>query len=253
MTRFEGNKINYGKSFLLGENVSLKQKQQAEVEAENILKNAQEQAELLIAETEKMITKIQQEATTLAKTEAEKIKQAAYNEGFEKGTNEGLLKTTEAIKKDITNLDLFAKQSFFLKQRIIKSAYLDITNLIIAISEKVCNVKFNKEKQVLENITIKAINSLPEKEFVTISINPELAHKIYEIIPTLQEHIKGLKKIKIIEDKTISNDGVIVESVDTRLDARISSQINEIAKNLLDDIYATSEEELMNLHNPELN
>ena len=39
--------------------------------------------------------------------------------------------------------------------------------------------------------------------------------------------------IKILEDNSVSPDGVIVETLNTRLDSRISAQISEIAQKML--------------------
>ena len=42
-----------------------------------------------------------------------------------------------------------------------------------------------------------------------------------------------LKNIKILEDNSVSPDGVIVETLNTRLDSRVSAQISEIAQKML--------------------
>ena len=42
-----------------------------------------------------------------------------------------------------------------------------------------------------------------------------------------------LQSIKIIEDNSVSPDGVIVETLSTRLDSRVSTQIAEIAEKML--------------------
>ena len=41
------------------------------------------------------------------------------------------------------------------------------------------------------------------------------------------------EEIKIVEDNSVSPDGVIVETLNTRLDSRISTQIAEIAAKML--------------------
>ena len=42
-----------------------------------------------------------------------------------------------------------------------------------------------------------------------------------------------IQTIKILEDNSVSPDGVIVETLNTRLDSRISAQIAEIAQKML--------------------
>ena len=42
-----------------------------------------------------------------------------------------------------------------------------------------------------------------------------------------------MKSLRIVEDNSLSVDGVIVETPDVRLDSRVSSQISEIAHKML--------------------
>ena len=60
---------------------------------------------------------------------------------------------------------------------------------------------------------------------------------IVEHINKLANHFKEefpkLQSIKILEDNSVSPDGVIVETLNTRLDSRVSVQIAEIAQKML--------------------
>ena len=89
-----------------------------------------------------------------------------------------------------------------------------------------------------------AISQLKEKESVTIIVNPEMARKIYEISNDLKDAIHNLEHIKIVEDATIAPDGTIVESVGSRVDARVSAQIEQIAQKLFAELNKTPEIEL---------
>ena len=71
-----------------------------------------------------------------------------------------------------------------------------------------------------------------------------MAEKIYAISGDMKEKIHTLESIKIIEDNSISPDGTIVESVGSRIDARVSAQIEQISNKLFDELNSTSEREL---------
>ena len=60
-----------------------------------------------------------------------------------------------------------------------------------------------------------------------------LVERINLYVKNLKEEIPKLETIKIIEDNSISPDGVIVETLNTRLDSRISSQIAELTQKML--------------------
>ena len=48
-----------------------------------------------------------------------------------------------------------------------------------------------------------------------------------------KQEIPNLQSIKIIEDNSVSPDGVIVETLNSRLDSRISAQIAEISQRMI--------------------
>ena len=89
---------------------------------------------------------------------------------------------------------------------------------------------------MLKEITISAINQLKDKEEVTIIVNPQLVQNIVNLSEEFKNEISQLKHIKIIEDSSLSVDGTIVSTPLSRIDSRISSQIDEIASRLKNGI-----------------
>ena len=145
----------------------------------------------------------------------------------------------------IENVDKFAKSEFEIKKRIVKSAHNDIVNLVVAIADKVCQKQLRLDRQILYNITKASINLLSDKEQVRIFVNPNMAKKIYAISEELKNDIFSLQSIKIVEDSSVSEDGTIVESLSSRIDNRISSQIDEITQKLLVELQTIDEEHLV--------
>ena len=54
-----------------------------------------------------------------------------------------------------------------------------------------------------------------------------------------------MKSIRIVEDSSVSEDGTIVESISSRIDNRISSQIDEITQKLLVELQSIDEDKLV--------
>lgn len=117
------------------------------------------------------------------------------------------------------------------KKNIIDSASIDIVELVTAIADKVCHTQF--DTNILYKITLDAIKQLNDKENITIIVNPLLVNRINELAENFRQEIPKLQSIKIIEDNSVSPDGVIVETLNTRLDSRISTQIAEITQKML--------------------
>lgn len=276
MTRIRSTNIKYGDSFVLPiekakeekpdspELIQLKEElrllnlevEKAKERKEKILNEAKSEAEKLIQDTN---NKIQQENEQLAKQreeekkafdeqmaqEAEKIRAESYQTGYDDGYKQGYVVITNELEEKVHAVDDFAKAQFDLKGNIIKSSELDIINLVLEIAKKVCteSIKFNSE--IIKVLTENAIKELKDKEEITIIVNPKLLDILNSISDRLKEDIPQLQNIKIIEDNAVSADGVIVESVLTRVDSRVKSQISEIAEKLFES-YNSEDEEFEN-------
>ena len=126
-------------------------------------------------------------------------------------------------------------------QRIIEDAQRKAQNEYEAIRQQAYNEGFEQgqadgsvfDMEILHKITLDAIRELNDKENITIIVNPQLVDNISTLSEKFREEISNLQSIKIIEDSSVSPDGVIVETLNTRLDSRVSTQIQEIAQKML--------------------
>lgn len=238
--RIKGQEIQMGDSFVLPIEQTRVTRQQAKVQqiiaetdakAQQILDSAQNQSQVVIQTANTEAERIIQNARNKAQQEYEAIKKQAYEEGFKQGEQDGLYKFQNDAQEGLKSLDTLASSSFDMKKNIIDSASQDIVDLVVAIADKVCHQKF--DNKVLYRITLDAIKQLNDKENITIIVNPELVENINKLVPSFRGEFPTLQNLRIVEDNSLSSDGVIVETPDIRLDSRVSSQIAEIAQNML--------------------
>lgn len=247
MSRIKSDNIQLGESFVVPVEDSLHKKaiQEALAKEQEIILQGEHTAQEIIEKAEAEGQRIIEESTNQALSEVDSIKQAAHDEGFEAGRLEGLENITQELQDKVIAINDFAKCNFDLKKNIIKSAHTDIINLIVEIAQKVCSKSLELDDKILKEITQNAINSLKDKEEITIIVNPAMAEKIYAISEEFKEKIPQLESIKIIEDNSVSPDGTIVESPLSRVDSRVKSQINEIADKLMAKLDSTPSEKLI--------
>ena len=238
--RIKGQEIQIGDSFVLPIEQTRISQQQAKVQkiieetdakAQQIIAGAENKSQVIVQTANTEAERIIEDARKKAQQEYDTIKNQAYNEGFKKGEQDGLYKFQTDAHENLKSLEILASSSFDIKKNIIDSASRDIIDLVAAIADKVCHQKFNDE--VLHQITLDAIKKLNDKESITIIVNPKLTENINNLVPDFKEEIPKLKSLKILEDNSLSADGVIVETPDIRLDSRVSSQITEIAQKML--------------------
>lgn len=238
--RIKSNDIQIGNNYVLPIEQSKVTAQQAKVKriiaetdakAQSIITGAENKSSAIVQTAQAEAIRIVEQARKEAQDTYEEIKQQAYQEGFEKGQKDGLQKFQNDAINALNSLETLSSSSFDMKKNIIDSATLDIVELVTAIADKVCHVKFDTD--ILEKITIDAIKQLNDKENITIIVNPELVENINSLVSNFKEQFPKIQTIKILEDNSVSPDGVIVETLNTRLDSRISAQIAEIAQKML--------------------
>ena len=227
--RIKSGEIQIGNNYVLPIEQTKVTAQQAKVK--KIIDGAENKSQVIVQTAKTEATRIIEEARKRGEQEFEIIKQQAYQEGFVKGERDGFTKFQNDAVEALKSLETLASSSFDIKKNIIDSATLDIVELVSAIADKVCHLKM--DKSVLKQITIDAIKQLNDKENITIIVNPKLVENINSISESFKEEIPKIQSVKILEDNSVSPDGVIVETMSTRLDSRISTQISEIAQKML--------------------
>ena len=238
--RIKGHEIQIGSNYILPIEQSRVTQQQAKVQkilqetdskAQEIISIAENKSQIIVQTANTEATTIIENARKRGEQEYEAIKAQAYEEGFRKGEQDGLYKFQTDAVSAVKSLDTLATTTFNMKKNIIESASRDIVDLVIAIADKVCHEKF--DDKILYNITLDAIKQLNDKENITIIVNPKLVENINKLANTFRSEISNLQTLKILEDNSLSVDGVIIETPNTRLDCRVSSQIEEIAHQML--------------------
>ena len=238
--RIKSDEIQIGNNYVLPIEQSGVTRQQAKVKkiieetdamAQKIIDGAENKSQVIVSTANTEAERIIEESRKKAQSDYDVVKQQAYDEGFQQGIQAGHEKFRQDASEALASLETLTSSSFDIKKNIIDSATLDIVELVSAIADKVCHIKFDDE--VLHKITVDAIKELNEKENITIIVNPKLVDNINSMVESFREEIPKLESVKIVEDNSVSPDGVIVETLMTRLDSRISTRIAEIARNML--------------------
>lgn len=243
-SRIKSGNVQIGSSYIIPIKVDTKETALAQSQAQEIIEDAKRKANAILTEANKKGHEIIETSKAQALSEVDAIKQQAYNEGFEAGKEQGHTEIVNELTDLVNTVNDFAKAQFNIKQNITKSSQKEIVELVIEIARKVCSKSLELDENILLELTKNTIKNLKDKENITIIVNPEMAEKIYAISEEMKTLIPQLESIKIIEDNSVSPDGTIVESPLSRVDGRISSQINEIANSLLTKIETTQIEDL---------
>jgi len=236
------------------EQIYLKQKEQElKQRFDQMMETSKTQAQAILDDAKLQATQIIKEAGEEA-AQIETIKQQALEEarqqGAQMGYDEGYQKAYQDVHLLVENIEAIADSTFKIKKEILLSSEQEILELSIVIAEKILKQQLKIKPEMITEVIKAAIGELKDKEEIKIIINPALKEQLYNFSEEMKATMKGLKTVKIIEDKTIHANSAIVESPESRIDARIDTQIAKITEELMKTfaqepvIVETPEEEL---------
>ena len=245
MSRIKSSDIQLGDSFVFGKQDSKVDK--IDITDKKFLSSLSDEVQTGI---KKILDNAREEAAQIlnnAKTEAEKQKQAVhieasekgYNEGFEKGRKDGLNQINTELSQKIQHFEEFIKLVMNSKNNIYREAQNELLEFVIAVAEKLTCNNLKENKQLLLELIIEASSELKERENLTITVHPSMANTLYSITEDLKQRILSLKNIKILEDKMLADDGLIIETDGSRIDASFKTRVEEILKALKKEAQST--------------
>lgn len=242
----KGSQIKVGRSFCLGEQNSV-QDERIDVASEDFLSKLTPALSQKIKDTLNAAEQKAQNIISAANVEAETLKQQAQQQGMqegqrigkEQGYKDGFAQASSQISQKALNFDKMVNDILNSKDDIYRSNEGELLELVVLLAEKLTCSKIKEDKNVLKNIIVEACSEIREKETLKILVHPSFAQSIYDISSEVKNTVYGLQNIKIIEDKTISPDGVVLESFESRVDARLSSRVDILMQKLKSQLTET--------------
>jgi flagellar assembly protein FliH len=193
-------------------------------------------------ETEKLIKDIytkEKEVLDEAMIQAEKIKEEAniqgYNKGFEKGNKEGnekgykegyekAIKEIEIEKKEATKIILEAER---IKRQLIGSAEDEVINLVASIIEKVTKIAIYNNDEKIIPIIKNALTDINTRERIIIRVNSVNI----QLLKNNEDNFLKLCPSAVftfLEDNSLDETDCILDSENEMIHLNIESQINNI-------------------------
>jgi flagellar assembly protein FliH len=198
----------------------------AEEEAEDPLGKARQEAEALLAETREQAERIR----AAASLEARRIKSEAETAGRRTGLAEI---RQELAGKLAQGLALLSTAELEHQRRVLASEP-EILKLALAIAAKIINaeLKLNPRQQLA--MVQQVLQRFAQATVYKIRINPaDLEQLTGDVRLELQSIFKEPKQIEIAPDPTIAPGGSFIETDHGNIDARLQTQMELVAKELL--------------------
>lgn len=200
-------------------NEAQKIKQDAEDAARNTIQDAEEKSSRMVRDAEERVDVIEEEA-----------RKAGHTQGREDGFAEGKAE----VQRLVEQLHKVISAAIEKRNEIIDESETQLINLVLQISQKVIKVISENQKNVVVNNVIQALRKLKTRGDVVIRVNLDDVQLTSDHIKDFMRMVENVKSITVLEDSSVDKGGCILETDFGEIDARISSQLNEIQDKIID-------------------
>ena len=199
------------------------QERQAEAEAEvqqydnDTLVQAKQEAEAMIAK---------------AKAEEQAIRDNAYNEGFQKGEQEGRVAIENEYRILLEDAQNIIQAIEHEKREALEEEEEAMLEFIFKIAKKIIVKDLSFDKEPLLDLLRKSINYLDFKQEILVSLPSESAKALNDFKAEFTAEFPDLESLTITADQSLDNGDLIVESKKQRLDLRLDAQMETLLNDL---------------------
>jgi flagellar assembly protein FliH len=194
-------------------------KADAEKNAAEIVKKAQEQAQSIIQETQ-----AQQAA----------LHEKSYKEGFDEGREAGYKDGSEEAYRLVDRMHKILDAVMQRREEILSETEQQIVELVILMTRKVVKIISENQKSVIMNNVLQALKKVKGRGNITLRVNLADVKLTTDHIQLFLQKVENIKNITVLEDSSVEKGGCIVETDFGAIDARISSQLNELEQKILE-------------------
>ena len=194
-------------------------------EAQELLDVAARNAEALLEDAHERARALIEDAAARADTIAQDARRRGHTEGFTAGRDEADRQMNDMLVTMRGLLEMARAE----RQKLIEAAEPELVRLALGIAERVLHQQIALDRGVVVEMAKVAIARLIERDTVTVRVNPADLERMREHRDELIA-IADVKNLRVVEDRRVDRGGVVVDTDAGTIDARISTQVEEVRK-----------------------
>lgn len=197
--------------------------------------------ELAREEASRILQKARDEAETARSRGFEQGHVEGYQKGHEAGVIEGALvgrdqaqkEHTEQIQQLFETLDATLRSIEADRGGLERRASSEITQLALAISDKVCKRAGTFNPEICVANVESALKLVLRSHDIRIAVHPDTFSHVQRMLPTFERKWPALKHTELIEDETVTPGGCVVSTAGGLVDADLETQLQRLAEDLV--------------------
>lgn len=197
------------------------------------LEKVQQEAIEKIQNAEVNANELIENARYTAELEGNNIKAEAWEEGFARGREEARENMQNDIDAIIQSANTILTEASLKAREIFANNKEEMIRLSFLMAKKIIKKELSDKEVLFQNL-MEAMKKAQNNKELKIFVNWEQLAYGKELKERLQSSFQGIEKIEIIEDRTVTAGGCIIETKLGKIDATIESQL-EILFNSLNE------------------
>ena len=174
--------------------------------------------------------KPQEEAEGITQEEVDRIKQAAYQEGFNQGVRDGTAAAAEQLEAMRERLEYATGLFVRPLEQFDNDVENELVSLSLAVAKQLVRRELKADPSHVIAVVREAMSALPiSSQGVKFHLHPEDAALVREVMPP-SETEEGWT---IVEDPVMQRGGCRVESLNSEIDGTLDGRIAAIAAAIL--------------------
>lgn len=174
----------------------------------------------------------------LAEDDADNIRRRAREEGRKEGFQAGLAEAQSAIMQEQGRLLQALGQAIEGFQRNLvereDGIATELSKLSIAIAAKLLAVELAHSREAAVPLAKVAIRFLTDKSRVRLRVHPLDLDHVIALKNQIMLSVDGLTQLEVVGDAAVGLGGCLLETGSGLIDARLSTQLSEVAAEFLD-------------------
>ena len=163
-----------------------------------------------------------------ARAEADAIREQARQQGMQLGREEGAAEVA-AVADRLSGL--LAELGEY-KATLYSEARDQVLELTLALVRKLLGPLAAGSPEAVVQVVERSLTLLSDREQLTIRVHPDDLKVLMEAKPKLLEGVDGIQKLTVLEDPSVRPGGCLVQTPTTEIDARLDTQLQELARGL---------------------
>lgn len=214
----------------------------AQLYAEERLREAANESEKLLAETQQQIDVWWLQKRTEDEAASEQARRAGYELGYSEGAAQSEAELRESWEHKLAEATDVLKTAFEMREQIIQEAEPFLVELSCAIAEKIIGQQLTLAPDMAIELIRKSLSRRREQGVITLCVAPGQLAFVQAAREELHFAIDSQAELQILPDSTVKDNGCVIRSAFGSIDARIDTQLAEIKRELIHLAHHSGEE-----------